>query len=256
MTLIAASLLFENGKMKHSRLLQIFIVMAVGVVLATACAPRGIRIESPYETAEISIDGEPFGQTPLDIPYSRIQAKRLHVTAVAVRDPAYRQSLTFELPPVPGKIVFLTLRRPAEQPPSATFAGQDRDPVSAAADNGECPESACEDKPLFTPVLFFDTDKSDIAPQAMEALAAFGDVMKRNRFNLQIAGFADERHTIEHNLKLSLRRAQAVHDFLHARGIGAERMHVEGRGAIRTLDARGRRMDLGHNRRVEIRIVQ
>lgn len=239
----------------------LMIVMIVMTIL-TACAHNGggslpekaIRVESPYFPAEISVDGQIVGTTPLVIAYSKIQQPELDITAVALEDRTFRQELTFSIPPLPRKIVVLALR------PSPLVVSIDASPaeISARGRAGQLKsaESECLPEPIFTPIIFFDTDKSEISTQALESLRAFAEMMKKNALHMDIVGFADERHCVPYNLQLSLRRAQAVVDALQSIGLAAARMHVEGRGEIQTLDNQGHKMAWAHDRRVEIRIVE
>lgn len=68
--------------------------------------------------------------------------------------------------------------------------------------------------------------------------------------SLIILGYADYQGNTEENLLLSQRRADAILEHLHARGWTSERVHVEGRGELKSIDsaqggvAEHRRIDL------------
>jgi outer membrane protein OmpA-like peptidoglycan-associated protein len=243
-----STMLYENGKMT-----KLLVLVIIGATLASCAHPSKehpdegpyIRIESPFADADISINGDPVGRTPMDVPYSKLHRKTIRLSAVAVEDAAYRQDLVLEMPPTPEKIVLLAFRAvpaPGASPPA----------IADCADQQACPDAGV----ILTPVVFFDTDKSDISERGREDLRTFAEQLKRQPFKLEIVGFADERHSIPYNLQLSMRRAQAVFNMLSELGIAQEKMHVEGRGEIQTIDARGQQMPWSHNRRVEIRIVQ
>ena len=73
--------------------------------------------------------------------------------------------------------------------------------------------------------VFFDTDRSDLKPQArstIEALAAW--MNEHPGVALTIEGHCDERGTREYNLALGERRANAVRDYLVALGISGNRL--------------------------------
>ncbi|BBO80315.1 hypothetical protein DSCO28_08810 [Desulfosarcina ovata subsp. sediminis] len=226
----------------------------------TACAhnggnsfsEQGIYVESPYFPTEISVDGKVVGTTPLVIDYSTIHQRELKITAVALEDETFRQELVFSIPPLPRKIVVLALHTSA--PVVSAESSQATVSAQGTHDSSKGGASECLPEPIFTPVIFFNTDKSDISPPAQETLRAFCDIMKNNAYHMEIVGFADERHWAPYNLKLSLERARAVFETLHSLGLSANRMHVEGRGEIQTLNGQGHQMSWDHNRRVEIRI--
>ena len=73
--------------------------------------------------------------------------------------------------------------------------------------------------------VFFDTDRSELKPQArstVEALAAW--MNEHPGVALTIEGHCDERGTREYNLALGERRANAVRDYLVALGISGNRL--------------------------------
>ncbi|MEX0922775.1 MAG: peptidoglycan-associated lipoprotein Pal [Rhodovibrionaceae bacterium] len=73
--------------------------------------------------------------------------------------------------------------------------------------------------------VFFDTDRSEIKPQArstIEALAAW--MNEHPGVALTVEGHCDERGTREYNLALGERRANAVRDYLVALGISGNRV--------------------------------
>lgn len=68
--------------------------------------------------------------------------------------------------------------------------------------------------------VYFDTDMSSIRSDAQSVLAAQAAWLARYpSVNVRIEGNADERGTREYNIALGARRAQAVADFLTARGV-------------------------------------
>jgi peptidoglycan-associated lipoprotein len=89
--------------------------------------------------------------------------------------------------------------------------------------------------------IFFDFNRSEIKPEYREVLARKADVMNEfPELTIRIEGHCDERGTVEYNLALGERRAQAAKDYLVNAGIdpdrvatisyGEERPAVEGSG--------------------------
>jgi peptidoglycan-associated lipoprotein len=72
---------------------------------------------------------------------------------------------------------------------------------------------------------FFDFDKSDIRPDARETLSRDAEFFRSHpEVNVTIEGHCDERGSIEYNLGLGQRRADAAKEFLVSLGVAAERM--------------------------------
>jgi peptidoglycan-associated lipoprotein len=75
--------------------------------------------------------------------------------------------------------------------------------------------------------VFFDTDSSELSPQARATLDKQAQWLNQyNRYAFTIEGHADERGTREYNIALGARRAQTVREYLVSRGITAQRMHT------------------------------
>jgi peptidoglycan-associated lipoprotein len=72
---------------------------------------------------------------------------------------------------------------------------------------------------------YFDYDKSDIRPDAREALGKTADFLRNYpQVKVTIEGHCDERGSTEYNLALGDRRATAVKQYLVSLGISADRM--------------------------------
>jgi len=73
--------------------------------------------------------------------------------------------------------------------------------------------------------VFFDTDRSDLKPEARETLDRQAQWLRRfPNVLVNIEGHADERGTREYNLALAERRAIAARNYLIALGIPANRL--------------------------------
>lgn len=81
---------------------------------------------------------------------------------------------------------------------------------------------------LFTQEVqdaYFDYDKSNIRPDAQQALAKTADFLKKYpEIKVTIEGHCDERGSTEYNLGLGQRRADAVKQYLTSLGVTADRM--------------------------------
>ena len=73
--------------------------------------------------------------------------------------------------------------------------------------------------------IFFDTDKSDIRPDAAKTLDGWAAwLAKYPNVTVTIEGNCDERGTREYNLALGERRANAAKNYLLARGVNPNRI--------------------------------
>jgi len=84
--------------------------------------------------------------------------------------------------------------------------------------------------------VFFDSDQTDLTATAQATLdkqAAW--LSQYGSYSFTIEGHADERGTREYNFALGARRAQAVHDYLVAKGVSAGRMRTISYGKERPV---------------------
>ena len=84
--------------------------------------------------------------------------------------------------------------------------------------------------------VFFESDSSELTAQSRATLDKQAQWLQLyNRYAFTIEGHADERGTREYNIALGARRAEAVRDYLTARGIDANRMHTISYGKERPV---------------------
>jgi peptidoglycan-associated lipoprotein len=84
--------------------------------------------------------------------------------------------------------------------------------------------------------VFFESDSSELTPQARETLDKQAQWLNQyNRYAFTIEGHADERGTREYNIALGARRAQTVQAYLISRGVMAQRMHTISYGKERPV---------------------
>jgi peptidoglycan-associated lipoprotein len=106
----------------------------------------------------------------------------------------------------------------------------------AAASGAAGPGSVQEFNQTVGDRVFFDTDQTDLSQTAQATLDKQAAWLNRyNKYSFTIEGHADERGTREYNFALGSRRAQAVHDYLAAKGVSASRMRTISYGKERPV---------------------
>lgn len=101
--------------------------------------------------------------------------------------------------------------------------------------------------------VHFDFDKSDLTPEAKMKLDEAAEIL-RNRSDLRVViqGHTDNTGPETYNLTLSEQRAQAVHEYLRAKGIAPERMETVGYGLSQPVTSNSTPEGRAQNRRSEI----
>ena len=84
--------------------------------------------------------------------------------------------------------------------------------------------------------VFFETDQTDLTPQARATLDKQAQWLQQYaNYTFTIEGHADERGTREYNIALGARRAQSVKAYMTAHGIDASRMRTISYGKERPV---------------------
>lgn len=117
-------------------------------------------------------------------------------------------------------------------PPSGTTVVQPEPTISAAehpegaVTAGELPSSLEElNKAGYLKDTFFDTDKSELKPDARDILAADASWLKGHpTVKILIEGHCDERNTEDYNLALGWRRANNAKAYLVMLGVPADQI--------------------------------
>ncbi len=94
------------------------------------------------------------------------------------------------------------------------------------------PAPTVPEKITFSADALFDFDKAVLKPEGEQALDDFANKLKRIKYDLIIAvGYADRIGSDDYNKQLSMRRAEAVKDYLvTANGISPDRIFTDGKG--------------------------
>jgi peptidoglycan-associated lipoprotein len=105
-------------------------------------------------------------------------------------------------------------------------------------------------------LVYFDYDEATIRMDAQESLAAKVPHLRQNPgIRIRIEGHADERGSVEYNLALGMRRANAVRDYLLGFGLDASRFETQSFGEDRPLAQGSNESAWSQNRRAEFRVT-
>jgi outer membrane protein OmpA-like peptidoglycan-associated protein len=105
--------------------------------------------------------------------------------------------------------------------------------------------------------LFFDLDKYDLKEKSITELQKIVRYMKNNpELNVGILGHTDNTGTAEYNMQLSLKRAEAVYDYLVRHGIDSMRLSYQGYGQSQPAFPNDTEENRSKNRRIEFRIEE
>ena len=124
---------------------------------------------------------------------------------------------------------------------------------------GPAPVMAPAPAAARTYLVFFDWDRAELTARARQIVAdAAQNAMHVRTTRLEIDGYADSSHALpgrsgqDYNLRLSLRRTDAVRAELVRDGVAAAAIQVHGYGDTRLLIPTGPNVREPQNRRVEI----
>ena len=123
-------------------------------------------------------------------------------------------------------------------------------PATAAA------TAPTSEKVTFEADTFFDFDRSVLKPAGKSKLEDLVSKLKGTDIEVVVAtGHTDWTGTEAYNLKLSMRRANAVKAFLVSKGVPADRIFTEGKGESKPVASNRTAEGRAKNRRVEVEVV-
>lgn len=98
--------------------------------------------------------------------------------------------------------------------------------------------------------VYFGYDQSSLTPDTQRILKANADWLKsRPQVKIQIEGHCDNRGTIEYNVALGERRANAVKNYLVGLGVSADRLSTISYGKEKPIAMGDSEADMARNRR-------
>jgi len=110
---------------------------------------------------------------------------------------------------------------------------------------------------VFDAVALFDVDKADLKPEGMEQIRKYREEAQAEfsrADKIIITGHTDNTGSADYNMKLSLRRAEAVRDYLLGLGIDPAKLEVKGEGMTNPAADNSTAEGRAKNRRVEVDI--
>ena len=106
-------------------------------------------------------------------------------------------------------------------------------------------------------MVFFDYDRAEIRGDMQDVMSRKAVALRANpNVTLRIEGHADERGSVEYNLALSLRRANAVREYLTGAGLDAGRFEVAAFGEEQPLETGQSEEAFARNRRAAFQITR
>ena len=109
------------------------------------------------------------------------------------------------------------------------------------------------DSLLYTKVIYFDFDRSDIKPEYQDIVRSHAAYLVANpTARVTLEGHADERGTREYNIGLGERRGNSVRDYMRAEGVSDAQIQTVSYGEERPVDTGNNEAAWALNRRVEM----
>lgn len=110
-------------------------------------------------------------------------------------------------------------------------------------------------KITFDSGILFDVNKSDLRPEAQANLTNLATILnKYPDTDVLVEGHTDSTGSSDHNMDLSMRRAQSVANYMSGQNVLANRFRIMGYGEDQPIGDNGTAEGRQANRRVEIAI--
>ena len=148
--------------------------------------------------------------------------------------------------------------KPEQNQPAAQTAPQNaqQEPAVTAQAQQAAEKTIAEiQKELL--MIHFDFNKYNIRPDAKTVLEGDAKVLSENpNVKVQIAGYCDDRGSVEYNLALGEKRAKSAKDYLVTLGVAPDRLSTISYGKSDPIDPANNEKAWAMNRRAELHIAQ
>ena len=111
---------------------------------------------------------------------------------------------------------------------------------------------------VFEEAAMFDFNKADLKPEGKEQIKAYREKAKAQMSSarkVKITGHTDNVGAADYNMKLSLRRAEAIRDYLVSLGVDPGKLEVSGEGETKPVADNKTKEGRAKNRRVEVEVI-
>lgn len=220
--------------------------LVILAVLGAGCASKpqevklrmGLEVISEPSKAEVRYHGKPIGEAP---------------TSIDVTTYDDLQSIVASVPNL--NVVEKRLRILSPDKAQLIFRFGKQEQQSALAKTLGVQNVLIFD---YSEKVAFDVDKFDLKPDALPILNTQADILNVYFPHAQVyvCGYTDSTGSDEHNLKLSLKRAQAVADYLVARQVEKGRLQIRGFGKDYPVESNASATGRALNRRTEVILPQ
>lgn len=102
----------------------------------------------------------------------------------------------------------------------------------------------------------FATDSAELTAEGRRVLDLVVEILEATPGRIEISGHTDSRQTLEYNLELSTRRAEAVRDYLIAAGLNPDRFETVGYAQTRPIASNATPEGQQLNRRTEFHALK
>jgi outer membrane protein OmpA-like peptidoglycan-associated protein len=214
------------------------------VILGSSCAPKEVRLRMAIEVlsnppkAEVRFRGKSLGEAPASMDVTTYEDLESIVASLEDLDVVEKRLRI--LSPEKAQLLF-RLSKGADQSPLARELGVQKILIFD-----------------YSEKVSFDVNRFDLKPEALPILNTQAEILivYFPRARIFVCGYTDSTGTDEHNLKLSLKRAQAVADYLVARGMDKERLQIRGFGKDYPVESNATPAGRTLNRRTEVVLPQ
>jgi outer membrane protein OmpA-like peptidoglycan-associated protein len=118
-------------------------------------------------------------------------------------------------------------------------------------------ENSCETKITLGSGILFDFNSYQLKPESIKTLdTVYNFLSKIASEKIVVEGYTDNVGSKSYNLKLSRERAQAVANYLIAKGVPPEKLKIVGYGEEKPLFPNDTEEHRAKNRRVEIKVYK
>lgn len=158
---------------------------------------------------------------------------------------------------ITGAILGCAKNEPPPGPPPGLMGSVSKFDINAASEEDIANALQTDGRVVISGGILFEFDSAKINSNAMQLVNKLADVMKQHpNLNVAVVGYSDNTGDFNYNIKLSLRRANAIVDQLVKDGVSTNRLAGVGIGPLNPIASNDTEYGRTQNRRVELVLIR
>ncbi|MCD4795744.1 MAG: OmpA family protein [Candidatus Cloacimonetes bacterium] len=216
---------------------------------------KRVLIKTEPTKARLFLNGEYLGKSPLKTDIWFAKERKINIKAEPIYPNQFPQNIYLTIPPIPKKMTIYMDHQPKSKTNIELEEKAEIKTQLAKTDTVILEKMIIHEIPFVLPTIYFMLDQHKLKESELCKLnALITQLQNHPELIITVNGFADEQGTPDHNMELSMNRAQTVSNYLIEQGIDNSRIETFARGEQTIINKEGIKLEFEHTRIVEFQL--